>query len=118
MKKVNDALRNANAELLKHQAAVCFIVLLVTAVIILLPKMDRLENSIRAKDDELSAERSKHQNSVTMYVSQLRDLRIEYDDKIKEYENLMDVKVALDQEIATYRSLLEEEEDRLGHICN
>lgn len=78
----------------------------------MLPKIDRLENSIRAKEDELSTERSKHQSSVTLYVNQLRDLRIEYDDKIKEYENLMDVKVALDQEIATYRSLLEEEEDR------
>lgn len=85
-------------------------------LIILLAKIDRLENSIRVKEDELSTERSKHQNSVTMYVSQLRELRIEYDDKIKEYENLMDVKVALDQEIATYRSLLEEEEDRCGNM--
>ena len=67
---------------------------------------------MRTKDDDLSNERTKHQTSVTLYVNQLRDLRIEYDEKIKEYENLMDVKVALDQEIATYRSLLEEEEDR------
>jgi len=80
--------------------------------ITLLSKIDRLENSLRGKEDELSAERTKHQSSVTMYVSQLRDLRLEYDEKIKEYESLMDVKVALDQEIATYRSLLEEEEDR------
>ena len=91
-------------------------ILLVIAVIILLLKMDRLENSLRAKDDELATERSKHQTSITLYVSQLRDLRIEYDEKIKEYENLMDVKVALDQEIATYRSLLEEEEDRLVYL--
>lgn len=91
-------------------------ILLVIAVIILLLKMDRLENSLRAKDDELATERSKHQSSITLYVSQLRELRIEYDEKIKEYENLMDVKVALDQEIATYRSLLEEEEDRLVYL--
>ena len=79
-------------------------------------KIERLENSLRARDDELSTERTKHQTSVTLYVSQLRDLRIEYDQKIREYENLMDIKVALDQEIATYRSLLEEEEDRLDHL--
>ena len=91
-------------------------ILLITAVFTLLLKIDRLENSLRARDDELSVERTKHQNSVTLYVSQLRELRIEYDQKIKEYENLMDIKVALDQEIATYRSLLEEEEDRLDRL--
>jgi len=79
-------------------------------------KIDRLENSVRIKEEELSTERTRHQSNVTMYVSQLRDLRVDYEDKIKEYENLMDIKVALDQEIATYRSLLEEEEDRYGLI--
>lgn len=67
---------------------------------------------MRTKEEDLSNERTRHQSSVAMYVSQLRDLRVDYEDKIKEYENLMDIKVALDQEIATYRSLLEEEEDR------
>ena len=90
--------------------------LLVIAVIILLLKMDRLENSLRAKDDELATEKSKHQSSITFYNSELRDLRIEYEEKIKEYKSLMDVKVVLDQEIATYRSLLEEEEDRLVYL--
>lgn len=89
-----------------------FVILLFVAIVILIPKVDRLENSLRVKEDELSTERTKHQSSITLYVSQLRELRIEYDEKIKEYENLMDVKVALDQEIATYRALLEEEEDR------
>merc|ERR1712150_222972 len=32
----------------------------------------------------------------------------------KEYQNLMDTKVALDMEIAVFRRLLESEEDRLG----
>ena len=44
---------------------------------------------------------------------ELRSLRDSYEAKIREYEELMDVKIQLDQEIATYRALLQEEETRL-----
>ena len=35
-------------------------------------------------------------------------------DQLKEYQNLQDLKVQLDMEIAVFRRLLESEEDRLG----
>ena len=43
---------------------------------------------------------------------ELRALRENYEQKIREYEELMDLKIQLDQEIATYRALLQEEETR------
>lgn len=45
-------------------------------------------------------------------LEELRSLRERYELKIKEYEELHDIKVQLDQEIATYRALLQEEEKR------
>lgn len=45
-------------------------------------------------------------------VAELRQLRESYEVKIKEYEELMDIRIQLDQEIATYRALLHEEETR------
>ena len=45
-------------------------------------------------------------------MAELRQLRESYEVKIKEYEELMDLRVQLDQEIATYRALLHEEETR------
>lgn len=47
----------------------------------------------------------------------LRSLRESYEIKINEYENLMDLKIQLDQEIATYRALLQEEENRWVCLC-
>lgn len=56
--------------------------------------------------------RQRHSSEVSRLTEDLRSLRTTYDAKFKEYEELLDVKVQLDQEIATYRALLEEEESR------
>ena len=48
-------------------------------------------------------------------MAELRQLRESYEVKIKEYEELMDIRIQLDQEITTYRALLHEEETRSGH---
>ena len=45
-------------------------------------------------------------------MEELRELRASYELKIREYEELMDIRIQLDQEIATYRALLQEEENR------
>ena len=42
-------------------------------------------------------------------MEELRELRASYELKIREYEELMDIRIQLDQEIATYCALLQEE---------
>ena len=59
--------------------------------------------------------RQSHTDEVARLVAELRELRQSYEIKIKEYEELMDIRIHLDQEIATYRALLHEEETRSGH---
>ena len=73
---------------------------------------DRLEAALRQKEEENSRLRLQHGTEMTQIMEELRELRANYELKMKEYQELMDVKVQLDQEIATYRALLQEEETR------
>ena len=50
-------------------------------------------------------------------MEELRELKASYELKIREYEELMDIRIQLDQEIATYRALLQEEEIRWA-LCS
>ncbi len=73
---------------------------------------DRLEAALREKDEEIARIRQQNSEEFSRLVAELRELRTNYEVKIKEYEELMDIKIQLDQEIATYRALLQEEENR------
>lgn len=81
-------------------------------VFVLCPKVEKLESALRDKDAELARVRQSHTAEVTRLLDELRELRANYELKIREYEELMDIKINLDQEIATYRALLHEEETR------
>ena len=69
---------------------------------------------LRAKEEELITARQSHTEEVSHLVAELRELGESYEVKIREYEELMDLRIQLDQEIATYRALLHEEETRSG----
>ena len=76
-------------------------------------QVEKLDSQLRMKDEELSQLRQAHSDEVSHLSEELRALRERYEHKIQEYEELMDLKIQLDQEIATYRALLQEEETRL-----
>ena len=56
--------------------------------------------------------RRQHADEMSQRMEELRTVGVSYEIKIHEYEELMDLKVQLDQEIATYRALLQGEETR------
>ena len=72
----------------------------------------KLEDSCRQKDDQLSRLEQDYGDQIGQLTEERRVLRQNYDEKLKEYEQLLGLKVQLDHEIATYRALLQEEENR------
>ena len=53
-----------------------------------------------------------YQEQINMLESELHNMRSSIDQQGQEYRMLLDIKTRLEQEIATYRSLLETEESR------
>ncbi|XP_062516532.1 lamin-B1-like [Corticium candelabrum] len=79
-----------------------------------------LENKIAAKDDRikelegvLGRERDRNARDTDRLRKELKNTRDDLEAKIQEYEDLLDTKLHLDMELATYKKLMDEEEDRL-----
>ncbi|MEQ2203218.1 hypothetical protein XENOCAPTIV_026995 [Xenoophorus captivus] len=59
-----------------------------------------------------SAMLANYQNTINSLEAELSNMRASIEQQGQEYKMLLDIKTRLEQEIATYRSLLESEESR------
>ncbi|NXH76768.1 VIME protein, partial [Hydrobates tethys] len=76
------------------------------------PQNEALQRQMQEMEDEFGEEIGNYQDVVGRLEQEIQQMKEEMARHLREYQDLLNVKMALDIEIATYRKLLEGEESR------